>query len=229
MRVSLPISTVGRDSVFLSTRPTACASRSTKSGVIGRLADRAANAVGAEILSCHAVVRCSCVCCSDSRHRAARRRAPPRCRAHHARARSAAPRSTASTAAATLGHHALAGRRDAGDRAQRGLARPAGQQRPARRRAVRAGAPAGEVLRHGLAEADARVEHDARRRDPAGPAQRLRLARGSRAPRAPRRPSIGAACIVCGSRCMCIRQMPQDGCAATASQRAQAGAAPRCR
>ena len=35
MRVSLPISTVGRASVFLSTRPTACARRNTKSGVMG--------------------------------------------------------------------------------------------------------------------------------------------------------------------------------------------------
>src|SRR6478736_4609570 len=35
MRVSLPISTVGRAWVLLSTRPTACARRSTKSGVMG--------------------------------------------------------------------------------------------------------------------------------------------------------------------------------------------------
>src|ERR1700712_690166 len=35
MRVSLPMSTVGRCCFFFSTRPTACASRSTKSGVIG--------------------------------------------------------------------------------------------------------------------------------------------------------------------------------------------------
>src|SRR5687767_4029231 len=35
MRVSLPIRTVGLASLFLSTLPTACASRSMKSGVIG--------------------------------------------------------------------------------------------------------------------------------------------------------------------------------------------------
>ena len=55
-----------------------------------------------------------------------------------------------------------------------------------------------EIVRHGLAEAEARVDDDALARDAARLRRRDALARGTRRPRRPRRRSSGSRCIVRG-------------------------------
>jgi hypothetical protein len=71
------------------------------------------------------------------------------------------------------GHEALLDRQ-AGNRAERRLARPAGQQRVAQVQQLALAGEQCEILRHRLAEADAAVQHDAGLIDP----QRLQGLRG---------------------------------------------------
>ena len=136
-----------------------------KSGVIGACADRAADAVGAEVASAHGLP-CSLLSWRDCSGRRASAATPPAHRPSRAtRARARCARRAAPPA--QRGRHAgrqRARSTGAAGRAapQRRLARPAHQQRQRRAPAARAGARSScEVVLDGLAEADARVEHDA--------------------------------------------------------------------
>ena len=114
--------------------------------------------------------------------------------------------------------------RQPGDGAQRRLARPARQQRIAGCQQFVLARQQREILLHRLAEADARVPGDARRR----PRPRSRSAAGrslqeSHAPAARRRPPWASAAWSAARRACASGRRRSSGCAATASR------APGCR
>jgi hypothetical protein len=223
MRVSLPISTVGRSSVRLSTRPTACARRSTKSGVMG---------AGPPCRGCRRCRNTSCSClvspgadCTGPPAWRPRPSVPPRSRARRAPARCARRARRPAAPPRRWGPCASRHRRRPCG-AQRGLARPAGQQRIAGVPAVALARQQREILRHGLAEADARVPRcgpiDATR------AQGLACARaGSAAPAAPRR--LPGAALHGLRLAVHVHQADAAGVLPRPRRRAPACAAPRCR
>ena len=199
MRVSLPISTVGRASLRLQHAAHGVAQPQHEVGRDRGLADRAADAVGAEIGSAHVVhPPCRSIHLSAGRQpaRIASTFSASTVAATSCTRTMRAPRCTAASAAATL----AARRSPTGRpvmRAQRRLARPAQPAAASPAPAVRAGArSSARLCAARLAEADAGVEHDALAA-PRRAAQRCARARaGSRAPRRPRRRSPGALCIV---------------------------------
>ena len=235
--MSLPISTVGRALALAQHLADGMAEAQHEVGRDRRLADRAADAVGAEIGSAHGVVS---VRRESARLSAAGVAARQTVSAATVAATSwtrtmRAPRCTASTAAATLAASSRA--RSAGvargrvDRCrharQRRLARPADQQRHAERQQLALARQQREVVRQRLAEADAGIERRCARASMPGASQRVDRARaGTPRPRRRRRRSRARPASIAASPCMCIRQTPQRGCAATASSAPGARSAP---
>ena len=158
-----------------------------------RLADRAADAVGAEIFSAHRHVvsaRCDRRACHCG-HRPRRRQtfSASTVAATSCTRTMRAPRCTAASAAATLAASALA-HRPAGERAERRLARPAHQQRLAQRQQLALARAAARGCAPRVLPKPKPGSSTMRSRRDAGRAQRRARARaGSRAPRPPRRRS----------------------------------------
>ena len=202
-----------------------------KSGVIGGCADRAADAVGAEIGSAHGM------CVRRSPRRAVRglsarpgRGLPDlqgldhrRDVVHaHDRAPRAAPRAATRRRcgverAAARPSARRRRRRDAGEPRQRRLARPAGEQRQAEREQLVLARQQLEVLRRRLAEADARIDDDALRA-PRPPPRPRRRARARKAPISPTTIVVVGLALHRPRRAAHVHQADAAaGCAATTS------------
>ena len=231
MRVSLPISTVGRALARLQHAADGVAEAQHEVGRDRRLAHRAADAVGAEVGSAHrgrARSQGGRILAPRSRPAASQTfervdRGRDIVHAHDARA--------ALHRGQRRGHAGRPGARPtgaAGQRAERGLARPAHQQRPAERQQLALPAQQLEVVLDALAEADARVEHDALGARCRRAAARQRARAGRRPPRRPRRRSAAAAASSPGRRACASGRRRSGGCAATASS-APGAAARACR
>ena len=202
-----------------------------KSGVIGACADRAADAVGAEVRSAHGVRGAVAGRGRRDYRRAAappaRRRAPSTVAATSwtrtiagAALRPRAPRRRRSPprAAPAPRRPAAGALPQSGEPGQRRLARPADEQRHAEREQRLLAREQLEVVRRRLAEADAGVDDDAL-------ARRCPRARGRGDALAQEGGDLGDDVVVdrprpasiAASPRMCIRQTPHAGCAATSS------------